>query len=271
MPRYMFRTLAVFIGLLAFGITLVRAEPLPAPDELIRQIGSQPMRVEVYEPHMSTMQSRMKRAYTAYPFEVVADFVLGPEWRNSSATVEFRALDGYVSRIPVADFSAHRAHLAVGMADGGPFIVDNLRQNETDIELGPYYLIWENIDDEQVFARGASGWPYQVSHLLLIKMSDKPLRPDGLDPALQPAIELVKQHCLTCHMLNGYGGNKAPGDLAALARTLEDDTFRALVLDPRSVQAESTMPALSPDLPEQERNRIVKLLRAYLLQMPGDG
>ena len=87
----------------------------------------------------------------------------------------------------------------------------------------------------------------------------------------EEAVELVKQHCLTCHVLNGYGGNKAPGDLAALARTFEDDTFRALVLDPRSVQADSTMPPLSPDLPEQERNRIVNLLRAYLLQMPGDG
>ena len=271
MPRSTFRTLAAFIGLLAFGIALVRAEPLPAPDDLIRQIGSKPMRVEVYEPHMSTLQSRMKRAYIAYPFEVVAGFVFGPGWQSGPATVEFQALDGYVSRIPVAEFSAHRAHLALGMADGGPFMVDNLRQNETDIALGPYYLIWENIDDEQVFARGASGWPYQVSHLLLINLSDKPLRPDGLDPSLQPAVELVKQHCLTCHVLNGYGGNKAPGDLAALARTFEDDTFRDLVLDPRSVQAESTMPALLPDLPEQERNRIVNLLRAYLLQMPGDG
>ena len=122
-----------------------------------------------------------------------------------------------------------------------------------------------------MFNRGASGWPYQVVEILRVNISDERLRPAGLDPALDPAIDLVRTHCLTCHKLNGIGGDKVPGDLAGLARSLDDAGFRAWVLDPRSIQPTSTMPALSRGLPDDERERIARLLRAYLLAMPGDG
>ena len=107
--------------------------------------------------------------------------------------------------------------------------------------------------------------------MLRVNLSDELLRPEGLDAALKPAVELVKRHCLNCHSLNGFGGNKTPGDLAVLARALDDETFRARVLDPRSVQPNTTMPALSHGLSDKERHRIADLLRAYLLRMSDEG
>ena len=270
MSHRIFRAVGALIVLLCSGLGSVLAESLPERADLTARIGSAPVMVEVYEPHLSTENAPVKRSYLAYRFDIVADLIFGPLWRDGAEAVELRALDGYVSRIPIADFMTHKAHLAVGLSDGSPFTVDNLQQNETDIALGPYYLIWENIDDAEILSRGASVWPYQVADILRVTTSDEVLRPAGLDPALKPAVELVRRHCLNCHKLNGFGGNKVPGDLAALARALDNETFRARVLDPQSVQSNSTMPALSRELSDNERQRIVNLLRAYLLEMPGE-
>ncbi len=271
MPHHILRAAIALIVMSGLWLGPALAATLPEPAQLKARIGLAPVPVEVYEPHLSTQQGPVKRSYLAYRFEVIADLVFGPMWRDGADTVEFRALDGYVSRIPIADFLAHKAYLAVGLTDDGPFTVDNLRQNETDVALGPYYLIWENIDDAEIFSRGPSIWPYQVAEILRVNTSDAPLRPAGLDPALEPAVDLAKKHCLNCHKLNGFGGNKAPGDLAALAQALNDETFRSRVLEPQLVQPNTTMPPLSRELPDQERERILKLLRAYLLKMPGEG
>jgi len=271
MHHHILRTVGTVIVMAIVWAQSALADPLPAPAELKARIGSAPATVEVHEPHLSTEKAPVKRRYSGYRFEVVAALLFGPMWRDGTQAIEFRALDGYVSRIPVADFDEHKAHLVVGVSDGSAFTVNNLLQNEKDIQLGPYYLIWENIEDTEMFNRGASGWPYQVVEILRVNISDERLRPAGLDPALDPAIDLVRTHCLTCHKLNGIGGDKVPGDLAGLARSLDDAGFRAWVLDPRSIQPTSTMPALSRGLPDDERERIARLLRAYLLAMPGDG
>ena len=271
MHHHILRTVGTVIVMAIVWAQSALADPLPAPAELKARIGSAPATVEVHEPHLSTEKAPVKRRYSGYRFEVVAELLFGPMWRDGTQAIEFRALDGYVSRIPVADFDEHKAHLVVGVSDGSAFTVNNLLQNEKNIQLGPYYLIWENIEDAAMFNRGASGWPYQVAEILRVNISDERLRPAGLDPALDPAIDLVRTHCLTCHKLNGIGGDKVPGDLAGLARSLDDAGFRAWVLDPRSIQPTSTMPALSRGLPDDERERIARLLRAYLLAMPGDG
>jgi len=271
MHSHLFRSVWALIIICCLAAGPALADPLPEPSALEARIGSSPVPVEVYEPNLSSKDNRVKRSYAAYPFSVVAELMFGPQWRDGVDAVEFRALDGYVSRIPMADFKQHKAHLAVGLSDNSAFTVDNHRQNQTDIPLAPYYLIWENIDDPEIYARGASIWPYQVAAMLRVSISDAVLWPQGLDPALKPAVQLVRTHCLNCHNLNGVGGNKTPGDLAMLARALDDRTFRARVLDPRSVVPTSTMPPLSHDLAEAARNRIVELLRAYLLKMPGEG
>jgi hypothetical protein len=265
--RYLLAVITLAMVFLAAGGP--QAATLPIPSELAARIPAPALPVTVYEPHLATEAGPVARGYRAYPFQSVAEALFGENWRDGADAFEFRAIDGYVSIIPFADFLAHRAYLAVGLADGGPFTVDNLLQNESDISLGPYYLIWENIDDPEIFARGASIWPYQISEIAPVTLSDAALLPQGLDPSLRSAAALAKTYCLNCHNLNGFGGDKVEGNLSALARNLDDDTFRAWVLNPRSVRPDTTMPALSESLPDGERVRIAEELRAYLLAMPG--
>ena len=66
--------------------------------------------------------------------------LFGKDWHEQARTVELRALDGYISRIDVARFLEDTAFLAFARADGGPFTIDNLRQNQTDVRSGPGIL-----------------------------------------------------------------------------------------------------------------------------------
>ncbi len=263
------KTAALALALAALAVAAARAEMLPEPEALAKRLGAEPGVVTVYEPHLTTDAGPVERSYLAFPFADAAEALFGPDWQAQADAVEFRALDGYVSRIPAATFTEHSAHLAVGLADGGPFVVDNLLQHETGIRLGPYYLVWDNIDDPAIYARGPSIWPYQVTQVARVAMSDDALRPAGLPAALAEGADIAKAQCLNCHNLNGYGGAKVVPDLAELASGMDGASFSAWLLDPRAVRQDSTMPALAPGLPGEERERMAGLLHAYLLAMPG--
>jgi mono/diheme cytochrome c family protein len=205
-------------------------------------------------------------SYLAFPAPVGLAAALGPDWSRRAKTMEFRALDGYVSRIDVARLTSGKAYFAFARADRSPFAVDNLAQNEKNVPLGPYYLVWNNRSDPELLAAGARDWPYQVDDVLISDESDAALRPPGFDPALEPGLAKVEAQCLTCHKVNGYGGDKAGGNLAAIARSLARSDF--VKPEPSAVRPGATMPALSPYAPEAERRATAESIYAYLSEVP---
>jgi len=246
----------------------VHAETMPDPVELSIRMGTGPVWLTVYEPHLTVGDVHTEVRYEGYPMEEVLLILFGPDWQDAAEEIEFRALDGYVSRIPVARFQPGKAVLVYARGDGAPFTVDNLAQNQTDVPLGPYYLVWNNTFDEALLNEGAQNWPYQVNEISLSFGSDEAMRFDTPRPEFDEAIDLTKTHCISCHQVNGYGGNKHPANLASVAKVMTIDDFLARVLDPSSGQPDTTMPPLSPNLPEQERRRIAAAIHAYLSAMP---
>ena len=117
-------------------------------------------------------------------------------------------------------------------------------------------------------SEGASDWPYQVAEISLVDASDAALRPAGFDPALELGLENTKTHCLTCHKVNGYGGEKVEGNLALVVRGLGESLFVKWALDPQAVQPDTTMPALATQMPESERRGIAASIYAYLTRVP---
>lgn len=254
----------------AFGIWAlpVFAEDLPEPESLAQQIGQPQSAVTVYEPHLTTVEGFAERTYLGWRFSDVASTLLGADWQRQGDTIELRALDGYTARVAISDFIAHSAWLTSGLSDGGAFTVDNLLQNETGVPLWPYYLVWENIDDQEIFERGASIWPYQVAEIRTITISTAALMPFGLESTLAAGAEIARRHCLNCHMLNGFGGDKVEGDLAALTAPYDANDFREWVLYPSFRKPDTTMPAIAPSLPEDEREALADDLWAYLVAIP---
>ena len=260
-----------FLGLavlLAFSMSLARAAELPPVERLRNLMAAPPATLTVHEPHLSVGDRRVAIGYVGYPAVDVMARLFGTDWHEQARTVEMRALDGYVSRIDVARFLEDTAFLAFARADGGPFTIDNLRQNQTDVPLGPWYLVWDNISNPALLAEGASNWPYQVHEVNLVSLSESALLPDGLAADLHEGAELAKTYCLQCHKVNGFGGEKFPGNLAALARVRAEPDFIRWVLNPSAVRSNTTMPPLSDRLPDAERRRIAKALFDYLTAVP---
>jgi len=254
--------------LLALSMSTSLAVELPPVERLQERMGVPPATVTVHEPHLSVGDRRVAIEYVGYSAAGVLARIFGEDWHEQAATVELRALDGYVSRIDVARFMTDTAFLAFARADGAPFTVDNLRQNQTDVPLGPWYLVWDNISNPALLAEGASDWPYQVFEVNLVSLSDSALLPDGLAAELREGAALAKRYCLQCHKVNGFGGEKFPGNLALIARVHRWSSFVRWVLDPSAVRSNTTMPPLSDRLPDAERQRIAKALFDYLTAVP---
>ena len=253
---------------LILGPSRGRAEKIPDPQMLAKLLGARPVTLTVAEPHLSASGHPVEVAYLAFPAPAALATALGPDWATRAKTIEFHALDGYVSRIDVAGLTSGKAYLAFARADGAPFAVDNLSQNESKVPLGPYYLVWDNRADAKLLAEGARNWPYQVDDVSYFKTSDAALRPAGFDPALETGLANVKTNCLTCHKVNGYGGEKVGGNLALIARQMSAADFAKWVLEPSAMKPGTTMPPLSTLMPEAERLAVAQSAYDYLAHVP---
>ncbi|MGA9666622.1 MAG: hypothetical protein WBQ69_09270 [Gallionella sp.] len=238
------------------------AAMLHGVEELERLLSDPPLEIEVVEPHLIEGKSRPHAVYIGYPVEAVFRAMFGDQWKTSADHIEFRALDGYVSRIPAGRFDRYRAYLVFAKKDAREFKVDNLAQHQRDVALAPYYLVWDNIHDPGLIRDGGTYWPYQVNEILISKTPEE--IPGGRSP---DAFDLEK-YCLSCHRVNGYGGNKVPFDLAEQAKILGKESFLAWVLNPSSIRPDTGMPALNEGRPEAERRQLALRLFGYLNGLP---
>jgi hypothetical protein len=182
--------------------------------------------------------------------------------------IEFRALDGYVSRIPAERFMKFEAFLTFEHVGHRRFVVENREQNESNVALGPYYLVWNNVRHPELLAEGGTYWPYQVQQILVSTAFKAALLPPGLPADLSGTAALAQKYCLSCHKVNGFGGDKWPGNLALLARQHPRDGFVRWVLEPGVVKPGTTMPGLPAALPLAEREALAQKLYGYLTQVP---
>ena len=244
------------------------AADLPDPAALQQALKVPAQTIEVVEPHLSTPGRKTMVAYRGWPADAVLDHLLGPDWRTPGRDVEFRALDGYVSRVPAERFAEYPAYLVFESPGRPSFTVDNPLQNENDVPLGPYYMVWDNVRHPDLLAEGASYWPYQVSEVLLSDTGLEALLPGTMAERYADDAALVRKLCLSCHTINGYGGDKWPIDLAARVKNMTAEDFQRWVLTPNAVKPGTTMPPLAAHNPESEREAMARRLYGYLKAIP---
>jgi hypothetical protein len=259
--------LAIVLAALCLPVP-AHADSLPAAAELEQRLGLKPQAVEVIEPHLTTPASRTRRRYVGWPAAAVFDKLLPPTWKDEGMEIEFRALDGYVARVPAGRFARYSAFLVFARADGSPFTVDNIAQNEKDVPLGPYYLVWDNIRDGELVKEGASFWPYQVSEMRAAPASLRVLLPGDLGTRYAAEAQLTQKLCLSCHQVNGYGGDKYPINLAERAKDMAWQDFRRQVMTPRAANAQALMPPMLETEPDAAREATARRLYDYLRAVP---
>ncbi len=242
------------------------AAELPSPDRLRSSLG-EPVNITVFEPNLSQGDEPVAIEYVAYPAEEIFAVVLGVDWRSRAAAIELQALDGYISRIDSSRFDSYPAYLAFGRTDGADFSVDVPSQNQTDVPLGPYYLIWDNRQHPELLSEGGTHWPYQVDRIEPFYGFGEILTPATLGAEYLDGARLAQSHCLTCHQIRGVGGELLPIDLALVAAAYQPDQFSRWVLEPSSLKPGTNMPPLRPQLAQPERERMARAIYDYLRQL----
>lgn len=262
--------LAALLVLAVAAMLPGRAAAVDLPDQpaMESSLAEAAVVVEVVEPHLSTADRPVPVQYRGWPAERVLDRRLGQAWRAPGAEIEFRALDGYVSHIPVERFLQYRAYLVFERPGHPTFSVDNRLQNEKNVALGPWYLVWDNLRNPELRVEGGTFWPYQIKQLSLATARLDALLPAGTAAQHAQTAGLAQKYCLSCHQVNGYGGDKWPINLAERVKSLSRPAFLQWVLHPDLARPGTSMPGLPDTMPADQRAALADKLYDYLMAVP---
>jgi cytochrome c2 len=211
-----------------------------------------------------------ERSYKVLPLAALLTKVYGDGWKKAEEIL-FTCADGYQPSVPVAKVKDFPGYLAFARNDQPEFTLVNRMEADKKVELGPYYLVWDNLTRPELKAEGANDQPYQVVAIDLIQFADHfPLLAPkkGAGEAATRGFLAFRRNCLSCHTINGDGGAKAALELNYPLNVTEYWQEKALKkwLDkPQSVRFGATMPPVNPE--NKDRLKLIDDVVAYLKAM----
>ena len=262
----------LLLSALAQG-SLLYAQELVFKDKgtLIKQLSREQLEgivlsktVKVYEPH-----EMGDREYVGFAVKDLLTGIYGKGWQKAEEIL-FTCADGYQPSIPTWKFYQYSAYLIFKKAEGGDFTIQNKTQNNEVVLLGPFYLVWDNLQDSVLKVEGGSDWPYQVTTLDLIAFADR--FPHMAPPISSPqnvksGFVAFRKYCQPCHTINGEGGVKSVelNYPASVTEYYREAWLRRWIANPTSIRFNTTMPALNPAAPN--RKAMIEDIVAYLKAM----
>ncbi|MEZ4815770.1 MAG: hypothetical protein R3A80_11270 [Bdellovibrionota bacterium] len=86
-------------------------------------------------------------------------------WRNADAILS-TSLDGYKISIPVSKIIKYNPTLTYAFKDPKKkFVFDNPSQNAKNLDYGPFYLVWDNINFPVLKRSGYYDWTWKIVKL----------------------------------------------------------------------------------------------------------
>ncbi len=224
--------------------------------------------VKVWEPHEDK-----EVTYIGFDFNELLNLAYGDSWKKEEEIL-FTCSDGYQPSIPVTRFMQHKAYLAFERKSSAFLLKDRFHNND-EIPLAPFYLVWDNIQDAEVKAEGAAGWPWALVKVDLIEFSQKfPLiaPPKKSKAEVAHGFVLFRAKCLSCHSINGDGGTKGVelNTPHSVTEYFKPEFLKKWITDPASVRANAAMPKFNTDSPHWKRdlNDIIEYLKAMAKARP---
>lgn len=256
--RRLFRHLLSVSLWLAAGIGVAVAAPLAViVDDGVRRFDATELaaahgevRLVVHEPHEDRA-----RGYVGIWARDLLDAAFGQAWQQAGAVV-FECADGYRALIAPEKLVASRALLAWASADAEPFTLVNRLQGDEQVDLEPFYLVWDNREDTALREAGASDWPYQVVGISVLAeeaVMAHARPPAQADDASWRGFHAFAAHCATCHRVNGDGGDKGPelNRPVSVTEYLAPGWLQRWMLAPETIRPGTTMPGLPQHLPDR--------------------
>ncbi len=212
--------------------------------------------MEVIEPH-----ENKKIVYSGFKIKEVLNYIYGKNWKKNELVL-FICADGYKDPISAEKIFIENPLLAIEKKGSSDFSVNNQLQNQKNIPLAPMYLVWNNINNSQLLAEGSNGWPYQVVSLELTNFAEKfphmiPL--NNSNDKISRGFKGFQSYCMTCHKINGDGGDKGP-ELTSFP--IKYEQLDKWIDNPTSLKANTTMPPLN--LKVKNRKQLITDIIEYL-------
>lgn len=136
----------------------VQAAPLELmPKQVKQDLGSAGREITVIEPHERCGEPEHFVTYVGIPLRTLVEYYYPKQWTGFDGDIHLLAIDGYLGIVEARKAREKDAYLAFARADGKPFRIDNRRQNECNLPLGPFYLVWDNRKDPELQKEGATG------------------------------------------------------------------------------------------------------------------
>ncbi len=231
--------------------------------ELKKELGDKSIKVN--DPYNQGWVSEFK----GFPLTELLDKYLRG-WRDSDAILA-TALDNYKLTIPVSKIIKYNPYLVYSFSDPKKnFVFDNPSQNAKNVNYGPYYIVWDNINHPNLKRSGYYDWTWKIIKLESIQYGTYYAKAFPLlnpTPNQKSGFEYYKAYCISCHSVTGEEGGSKSAPLLKHPLFEKNDLrlFSNWVLNPKELKKDTSMPALNMQLTEAERNEVTALIYDYLM------
>lgn len=132
------------------------------------------------------------------------------------------------------------------------------------VDLGNYYLIWKENYKKGKATKRRNHWSWRVKKISMLKDLPHEIKPSvyASTDTHWGYFNYVKQ-CLSCHSLNGFGGENGPDLLSNRGWVKKSDQWlKKLISDPKSINKKTKMSAFPKKI--DIRNVRIKNIVLYL-------
>lgn len=206
-------------------------------DELVRTGGTKMLTVN--NPTDSIIKS-----YQGVSLIPLLDAIFNSDWKDRDA-IKFTASDGYQPIIPISVILKHDGIIAIG-ENGQRGFSRLVRNNGETVDPGPFFLVWENIQDIAAKNEPWLSWPWQLTAIELTSFEreyPQSTPPTASQESVKKGFLAFRQHCIKCHAINGDGGNIGPelNYPVSVTEYWQPEWLVRFIADPQSVRANSKM------------------------------
>ncbi len=244
---------------------------LPEKKQLQKDLKDPPTWIKVKDPYLSSSEKLEEAEYLGYPAEKVLENYLGRGWKDGDHDIQFSNKSGVDIVVPIEKFKKNKAYLVFEQKGFDRVSDKTIELREGILEMGPYFLIWDDIAVPDDIPLVLPHWSYQVSQISLTISSRQALLPKEMAEKYSDQAELSKKYCLGCHQINGVGSKNqlvSSMNLAKRVRNLDESDYLAWVLNPKNMMPSTSKVPLLEDLPHDERVRIATQIYNYLRALP---
>ncbi|MGQ7944555.1 c-type cytochrome [Flavobacterium sp. WC2509] len=172
--------------------------------------------------------------------------------------IVFECIDGYKPEMPLELFLKAKPYLAfkdIDAAKGSNW--ERIIKDGNEMNADPFYLVYTSVPtDNQEYK-----WPYNVIKFQLVsKNINNALKPID-DEKVTKGFVLYQKQCITCHAINGIGGEMGPelNYPKSVTEYWKENELVDYIVNPASFRNKVKMPTLG--ITKQQSQEIVDYLK----------